>query len=183
MKPATLDVLRRALRLFLGALLLWAAITKLSNPTEFLGTIYGYQLPLPHGFLKVVAVFLPWMELLCGLLLLGNVWPETTLICTSALFLIFLLITGQAWLRGLQISCGCFNLTIFGLNRNHPELIKFLESVGFAFARSLVLSAMALFLLRRKLAESKTALTDRGLASGVPQKPATKQQKRTASAR
>ena len=84
-----------ALRWGLGLLLLWAAVSKIANLTSFLGSLNAYELPLPRSGLKVVAIVLPWVELLCGLLLIGNVWPETSLVLTGVLFAIFLLATGQ----------------------------------------------------------------------------------------
>jgi len=172
MKPSTFEKIRLGFRLLLGILLLWAAVSKLGKPVDFLASIYAYELPFPRTFLKFVAVFLPWVELLCGLLLLGNIWPDAALICTTCLLLVFVIATAQAWARGLDISCGCFDLTIFGLNKSHPGLVQFLESVGFAFLRNLLLTAMAVFLLRARLAELK--------AVAIPQRPLTKQERRAA---
>jgi putative oxidoreductase len=143
------DNLERGLRWFLAALLLWAAVSKLANPTEFLGAIYAYDLPLPRALLQTTVVVLPWIELLCGLLLLVDVWRPTALVAATGLMIFFVLATGQAWVRGLNISCGCFNLEIFGLNERLPGLVHFLETVAFAFFRNLLLTALAAFLLRR----------------------------------
>ena len=141
--------LQRALRVFLGVLMLWAAVSKLANPTEFLGSINAYQLPLPQDLFKVAAVVLPWVELLCGLLLLSGLWTETALVIVTGLLVFFVLATGQAWLRGLEIGCGCFNLQMFGPSEGMQGLVRFLESVSFAFFRNLVLAAIAAFLLRQ----------------------------------
>lgn len=140
------------LRWLLGALMLWAAVSKLAQPTEFLASIYAYDLPLPRSWLQLVAVVLPWLELLCGLLLLANVWSETALSVIIALLAVFVLATGQAWARGLDISCGCFNLEIFGADRS-AILVKFIESAAFAFFRNLLLVSIAGWLLRRRLLE------------------------------
>ena len=139
------------LRWLLAVLLLWAAVSKLANPTEFLGSIYAYQLPLPRAWLQVAAVVLPWLELLCGLLLLAGFWRQTALLTVTGLMVLFVIATGQAWLRGLDIACGCFNLKIFGLNESAPGLVRFLESVAFAFGRNLLLAGLAGFLLRQTL--------------------------------
>ena len=141
-----------ALRWLLGALMLWAAVSKLADPTEFLSSIYAYQMPLPPSLLQGAAVVLPWLELLCGLLLLANVWSETALATVIGLLVIFVLATGQAWARGLDISCGCFNLEVFGADRS-SKLLKFIESASFAFFRNLVLVSLAGLLLRRRLNE------------------------------
>jgi uncharacterized membrane protein YphA (DoxX/SURF4 family) len=139
------------LRWLLGGLLLWAAVSKLANPTEFLGSIYAYELPLPQAVLKTTAIVLPWVELLCGLLLLAGFWSQTALLMVTALLVVFVIATGQAWARGIDISCGCFNLKIFGLSERWPGLGRFLESVAFAFFRNLLLAGCAGFLLRRAL--------------------------------
>jgi uncharacterized membrane protein YphA (DoxX/SURF4 family) len=152
MTPRLSDRWWIALRWLLGALMLWAAVSKLAQPTEFLGSIYAYQLPLPRSSLQLVAVVLPWLELLCGLLLIGNMWSETALLSVTGLFMVFLLATGQAWARRLEISCGCFNLDVFGVDRS-SSLIQFIESASFAFLRNLVLASLAWLLLRRRLAE------------------------------
>jgi putative oxidoreductase len=142
------------LRQLLGVLLLWAAVSKLANLTEFLGSIYAYQLPLPRALLQAVAVVLPWVELLSGLLLLAGFWSRTALLIVTGLLGLFVLATGQAWMRGLDIACGCFNLKMLGLNASVPALERFLESVSFAFFRNLLLTAVAGWLLRNQLRQS-----------------------------
>jgi putative oxidoreductase len=137
----------KMLRWLLGALFLWAAVSKLANPTEFLGSVYAYQFPLPRGWLKFAAVVLPWVELLTALMLLAGFWLEAALSLTFLLLSVFFLGTGQAWLRGLSISCGCFDLNLVGLG-NAENLKKVLESVGFAFVRNGLLAGLSFFLLR-----------------------------------
>jgi hypothetical protein len=139
-------------RYALALLLLWAALSKLAAPTEFLGSLYAYQLPLPKPLLQLVAMALPWFEFLCALLLLLNLWADSSLIAVCALLILFLAATGQAWARGLHISCGCFNLKFLGLDRGHP-VVELFDSVGFAFLRNLVISGIALLLLRRRLTD------------------------------
>ena len=155
MKSASL--VRDIIRWVLGLLLLWAAVSKLANPTEFLASLYAYQLPVPRDLLKLAAVVLPWTELLCGLLLLGRMWPETALTVAAVLFVIFVVATGQAWARHLDISCGCFDFRIFGLDASRSKVIHFLESVGFAFIRNLALATAACFLLRKEIVAPRTA--------------------------
>jgi putative oxidoreductase len=151
MKSERCANLECGLRWLLGVLLLWAAVSKLANPTEFLGSIYAYQLPLPRTLFQAAAVMLPWVELLCGLLLLAGFWRQTALLIVTGLMVWFVIATGQAWLRGLDIACGCFNLKIFGLNESAPGLVRWLESVAFAFFRNLLLAGLAGFLLRQSL--------------------------------
>jgi putative oxidoreductase len=149
----TLDLFKIG-RVFLALVLIWAALSKLANPTEFLGALYAYQLPLPKPLLQLAAVALPWFEFLCGFLLLANVWTESALVALAGLLVIFLLTTGQAWARGLHISCGCFNLPMLGLTRGHP-LVELIDSAGFAFIRNLAFSWITWLLLRKQLIECR----------------------------
>ena len=138
-----------AVRWLLGLLLVWAAVSKLANLQDFYGSLLAYHLPLPDFFLRWVAAGLPWLELLCGLMLLAQVQAEAALVWALLLFSIFVLATGQAWARGLDISCGCFNLQILGLGENE-SLGKLLHSVSFAFFRALLLATGAVYLLRHQ---------------------------------
>jgi len=157
MTTDTAGRVRRLLGGLLGALMLWAAVSKLANPTDFLGSIYAYELPLPRVLVQTVAVVLPWLELLCGLLLVAGLWLETALVLVTSLLALFVLATGQAWIRGLEIGCGCFSLKVFGLDSN-PGLEHFLESVAFAFFRNLALLTLAAFLLRKQLSTSPSVV-------------------------
>lgn len=168
-KPVPWDSI---VRVFLGVLLLWASISKLSNPTQFLGSIYAYELPLPTLVLKLAGVALPWLELLCGLSLLGKVWIETSLSLTGIMFAGFVIATGQAWARGLKISCGCFDFSMLGLDKDNSKVVKFLESPGFAFFRNLVLSYLVYVLLRKTFINPSPSLSPaKSLNSGPISKP------------
>ena len=142
---------RSILRRGLSILFLWAAISKIANPVEFHAALLAYQLPLPRSLLDLAAVLVPWIELLCGTLLLFNLWTESALACCFVLMLVFLGATGQAWLRGLDIACGCFQLNAFGIHLS-AAAESFLESARFAFFRNLGLTAAFGWLLKEHLA-------------------------------
>lgn len=134
---------RRVVLWGLAALLIWAALSKIANLNEFYLNIALYRLPLPDAALRLAAVVLPWLELLCGILMCAGAARRAALLWAVALFGLFVLATGQAWARGLNINCGCFQLDFLG-----AELSRIFESVRFAFFRALVLLAAALFVLR-----------------------------------
>ena len=144
----TLNIEGRAiLRAALGGLLIWAALSKLGDMHQTHDSVIGYGLPLGLTLSKTVALCLPWFELICGMLLVANVWPLAATWWTTVLFGLFVLLTGQAWARGLDITCGCFDLSILGIE---PESStgRLLEFIGFAVARNLVFLAGAIHLLR-----------------------------------
>jgi putative oxidoreductase len=143
--------LKKLVRWTLGALLVWAALSKIANLQDFYINIAAYQLPLPGALLRLAAMTLPWLELLCGLLLLAGVWTRAALVWAMVLFGVFVLATGQAWARGLQISCGCFNLGAFGLDTpGSKAFVEWVESVGFAFGRAVLLLLGAVYVFRAK---------------------------------
>ena len=100
--------LRNVCRYGLGAVFLVAGGMKLAHPAAFFSDLLGFGVPFPEMFLRVVAVNLPWLEVLVGLGLLLNFWPETVRPVVSVLCLVFVLMLGQAVLRGLDLNCGCF---------------------------------------------------------------------------
>lgn len=125
------------LRFLLGGLLLWAAVVKVLEPRMFFLALLEYRLGLSDGMLRFVAATLPWLEAVCGAMLLGNRWQRATRGLAAALALTFVLATGQAWARGLEISCGCFG----------PREEGFWGTVPVAWARAVVLFGAACWLL------------------------------------
>ena len=55
-----------------------------------------------------VAVWLPATELILGLMLIFGLWPMASLLMNAGLMTVFLVLVSQAWIRGLDIECGCY---------------------------------------------------------------------------
>lgn len=142
--------LRNLVRWILGLIFVWAAISKLADVQDFYSDLRAYRLPLPDGLLRLTAMVLPWLELCCGLMLLLRLWLQAAMSLVVGLCVIFLLSTGQAWARGLQISCGCLSFEFLGSGGGAKSAAaSFLDSTGFAFMRDLLLLIGGLYLLRR----------------------------------
>lgn len=95
-------------RLVVGGVFIWASLDKLAHPAEFAKAIHHYRL-LPYAALHPAALLLPAVELVAGAaLVLGWQRRGAALIC-GALLLVFLAAIATALVRGLDISCGCFN--------------------------------------------------------------------------
>ena len=146
---------RTALRWLLGALLVWASLAKLANPIEFHSSLIAYKLPMPDPLLRLSAIVVPWLELLCGILMIAGTARRAAVLWAAVLFAVFVLATGQAWARGLDISCGCFKLDFLGEGR----LLKLIESVQFAFFRAVLLLVAAVYLLRERGSTTPAAAT------------------------
>jgi len=160
-------VFRMILRSLIAIILVWAALSKLGDPVSTYTTLLEYRLPAPGILLKLVAVVLPWLELLCALMLLANFHRRLATLSVSVLFSVFLIMVGQAEVRGLNISCGCFDLTVFGINESSPSG-RFIESLGFAFVRNLILLGAALYLLRDDGGAETTTNRLAGAGQGLP---------------
>ena len=137
---------KKALRWLLAVLLVWAALGKIANLQEFHANVAAYRLPLPAAMIRLAVTVVPWLELLCGVLLVAGTMRRAALLCTVGLCAVFVLATGQAWARGLEISCGCFKLDFLG----EGAAKQVLESVQFAFGRAVLLLAAAVWLLRSR---------------------------------
>jgi uncharacterized membrane protein len=55
-----------------------------------------------------LAVYLPWLEIFCGLALIFRFLYRGGLLILTALILVFIGATIAAKMRGLDITCGCF---------------------------------------------------------------------------
>lgn len=96
-------------RIILGGLLIIASIDKMANAPEFLKIIHNYKV-LPIQLENPLAIFLPWLEFLTGLLLVTEKWSKSAWLLYSTMLVVFVIALSQALLRGLDISCGCFSV-------------------------------------------------------------------------
>lgn len=110
---------RVIVRCTLGAVLLTAGVLKLSDPVRFYTDLLAYDVAVPDVALRLVALTLPWLEVLCGGALLADFWPETVGFLVACLCISFVVMLGQAVLRGLDLNCGCLGTGPAGLF-SHP---------------------------------------------------------------
>ncbi|MGF1453003.1 MAG: MauE/DoxX family redox-associated membrane protein [Opitutales bacterium] len=91
----------------LAAVFLWAAFGKLADPSDLLEAILGYQLvPRPWAYLG--AYLLPSLELSAALALLLPGWRRAGALWIAALLVVFCGALIAAWVRGIDLACGCF---------------------------------------------------------------------------
>lgn len=95
------------IRFFLGFIFIYAAIGKISAPHEFAVAISNYQL-FPDFSINFLAVFVPWLEIVCGFGLLFGVYVKENSVIYLSLITLFTLAIIISLLRGLDIDCGCF---------------------------------------------------------------------------
>ncbi len=98
-----------ALRLFLGAVFLFASYDKILHPEAFARAVYNYQI-LPDGAVNLAALMLPWLELLLGLCLISGFWLPGATVFSSLLLAVFLGALVFNRIRGIDAYCGCFSV-------------------------------------------------------------------------
>ena len=115
-------------RIILGCVFIYASLDKINHPDLFAEVVYNYQL-LPDSAVNLVAIWLPWLELVCGALLLSGIWIQGSISVLGGLMLIFISAMGISLARGLDIYCGCFTtqgtdpITILSLFRESLFLL------------------------------------------------------------
>ena len=97
------------LQLTLGCVFLYAGAVKIwgSGTEVFARDVAKYEI-LPSSLVQVVAMILPWIEMGIGGCLLIRCALNGALLLALACSLVFLIAVVSAWLRGLNLSCGCF---------------------------------------------------------------------------
>jgi uncharacterized membrane protein YphA (DoxX/SURF4 family) len=93
--------------IILGGVFVFAGIEKISGTSAFAGSIYNYKL-FPEVLINLFAVIIPWIELVCGILLIFRVYPRECSFILNLLLLFFIIIVIISITRGLNIECGCF---------------------------------------------------------------------------
>jgi putative oxidoreductase len=94
-------------RLALGAVFLWAGVSKAADPHLFGLEIARYRM-VPQELINLMAILLPWIEIVAGLALVVGVWPRASALVCAGLMLMFIGALVSALKRGLDIECGCF---------------------------------------------------------------------------
>ena len=112
-------------RIILGAVFLWASFGKIMEPGDFARSISNYHI-VPFGIENIIALILPWLELLIGMGLILGIMVDGSVQISAILLIMFILMIGQAMLRGFNIECGC------GLKEGEMiGLNKILENIVF----------------------------------------------------
>ncbi|WP_298266957.1 MauE/DoxX family redox-associated membrane protein [Geobacter sp.] len=99
--------LTAVLRVALGALFLYAGVLKIANPAAFAGSVANYRIVGYFGTYLVAAI-LPWVEVICGALLVTGWRTRTAAALAVVLNLVFIALLVSTVARGLDIDCGCF---------------------------------------------------------------------------
>ncbi len=106
-------------RLGMAAVFIAAALPKIQSPDLFASDVFNYQM-LPNWGVNVVAIGLPWLELVVGVCLGLGIWTRASALWMAGMMVVFMIALASATARGLDISCGCFEV---GAEGGHGSLV------------------------------------------------------------
>lgn len=94
-------------RWILGLTFIYASYHKILFPADFAKIIYGYDL-FPNALINLIALILPFVELVAGLALISGVYPRSAALVVNALLAAFIILLSINLIRGHEFDCGCF---------------------------------------------------------------------------
>ncbi len=101
------DMLTVLFRFVVGAIFIYASFYKIIEPATFAKGIWFYHL-LPGNMINLLAVFLPWVELVCGVALIVGFQYKGAVTLVNLMMFMFMIALATAVYRGISIDCGCF---------------------------------------------------------------------------
>ena len=90
-----------------GSIFVYSGLQKIARPHDFLADVYAYELVGP-AMGMMVAIVLPWFELLSGLGIVTGWLRRASLLAATLMGILFVGVQTSAVWRGLSINCGCF---------------------------------------------------------------------------
>jgi uncharacterized membrane protein YphA (DoxX/SURF4 family) len=100
-------------RCILGVTFVYASYNKILAPAVFAKIIYGYDL-FPAVFINLIAIIVPFLELIAGLALIIGFYPRSAALIVNAMLLVFITALTINLIRGHEFDCGCFSINSNG---------------------------------------------------------------------
>jgi len=122
---SSLTIASRIVAIVIGILFIYAGVVKVMEPAEFARDIDNYKM-LPWKVGVGLAVYLPWLEIFCGLALITRVLYRGGVFIVTGLMSLFIIASIVAKARGLDVSCGCFGHASKYLNFSWHLALDFL---------------------------------------------------------
>ena len=76
------DLITQVVRLVVGVVFIYASYYKIVEPASFARSIWYYHM-VPGSLINLMALFLPWLELVCGLCLILGVWYRGAIVLVN----------------------------------------------------------------------------------------------------
>jgi len=132
----------------LGIFFVVASLPKLGDPPSFAHMVYNYRI-VPGALINLMALTMPWLELLCGLALILGIWKDAARTLIALLLLVFIVAISINLMRNNAIDCGCFDVTAAG--KTHEERIADMHFVVIRDLGMLLMCAQLWWARKREL--------------------------------
>lgn len=97
----------RFCQIAIGVLMAWAGLAKIGDLHGFAEQLHNFRM-MPIPVENLIAISLPWIELVAALALIFGVRARAGAILAALLLAAFTTAIFVAMMRGLDIECGCF---------------------------------------------------------------------------
>ncbi len=143
-----------ASRIVIGSIFLIAGLAKISDPVRFMFTLREFDL-FPKTIIPFLTVYLPWLELILGILIIAGLLYRTSALMLAVMNLLFTLAILSVIIRGIEVDCGCFGLL--------ADILKLPDMADYrAVVRNLIFTGICLFIFFTE----KTVFTLEGYIRG-----------------
>ena len=137
------EYLALTLRVFVGYYFIYASMSKIPYPAQFAEILASYRL-FPYPFVNVLAVVVPWIELITGLFIIIGLRNRASAIIIALLYIGFNVAIGLNVIVGSPITCGCYDTV------GEPvSLVKLIKNTVWLLFTIQVFFYDRLFLLRK----------------------------------
>lgn len=126
-------------RIIIGFIFIYASIHKIAEPALFAKIIYGYAL-FPGSMINIIAIVLPYVEIIIGISLVLGIYPRSAAIVLSCMLFVFMTAISVNLIRGHEFDCGCFSFRNSGMQQSAVSLL----------IRDIIYFSMCIFLLMYK---------------------------------
>ena len=141
------DYLTVLLRLAVGITFMYASVYKIIEPASFAKSIWYYHM-VPGSLINLIALVLPWVELLCGLFLIAGINYRGSVVLVNLMMIVFVIALTTTIARGISIDCGCFKAAVASSEAAWDSL--YFDVVLLVLAAQLFFSRSSRWMLARR---------------------------------
>lgn len=123
MRPTARLIAEFACRLILGGVFVFTGLMKIKEPILFQQDIRSFHI-IDDPWPGLLAISLPWFEIIGGTGILIRQLYAGSLVLISGSLTVFIAAIAWSWMRGLDVSCGCFGKLDLALGYSQHILLN-----------------------------------------------------------